>query len=103
VSPADTLNTYILIPSQNLPLLDPLRAIPLVGNPLADLIQPDLRVLVELGYDRTAYQDLPTPFGLFPNIDPGTLAAELQQGAVQGVNGALVDLGLPPPSNLMFP
>jgi hypothetical protein len=95
VSPADTQTTYILIPSQNLPLLDPLRAIPLVGNPLADLVQPDLRVLVELGYDRAAYQDLPTSFGLFPNIDPATLAAELQQGAVQGVNDALADVGLP--------
>ena len=95
VSPADTQTTYILIPSQNLPLLDPLRAIPLVGNPLADLVQPDLRVLVELGYDRTAYQDLPTPFGLFPNIDPATVAAELQQGAVQGFDDAWADTGLP--------
>jgi PPE-repeat protein len=103
VSPADTQTTYILIPSQNLPLLDPLRAIPLVGNPLADLVQPDLRVLVELGYDRTAYQDLPTPFGLFPNVDPATVAAELQQGAVQGVNSALADVGLPPPSVPAFP
>ncbi len=97
VSPADTLTTYVLIPSQNLPLLDPLRVIPLVGNPLADLVQPDLRVLVELGYDRSAYQDLSTPFGLLPNIDPAAVAAELQQGAVQGVNNALADVGLPPP------
>jgi PPE-repeat protein len=102
VSPADTQTTYILIPSQNLPLLDPLRAIPLVGNPLADLVQPDLRVLVELGYDRAAYQDLPTPFGLFPNVDQAMVAAELQQGAVQGVNNALADLGLPPPSGPAF-
>ena len=34
-------------------------------------------LLVELGYDRTAYQDLPTPFGLFPNIDPATVTAEM--------------------------
>jgi PPE-repeat protein len=103
VSPADTGTTYILIPSQNLPLLDPLRAIPLVGNPLADLVQPDLRVLVELGYDRAAYQDLPTPFGLFPNIDPATVTAELQQGAVQGVTNALADVGLPPSVSTFFP
>jgi PPE-repeat protein len=95
VSPADTQTTYVLIPSQNLPLLDPLRAIPLVGNPLADLVQPDLRVLVELGYDRADYQDVPTAFGLFPHIDQALLGAELQQGAVQGVNNALADLGLP--------
>jgi len=95
VSPADTLTTYILIPTQNLPLLDPLRAIPFVGNPLADLVQPDLKVLVDLGYDRTAYQNVPTTYGLFPNVDPATVAAELQQGAVQGFDDAWADTGLP--------
>jgi hypothetical protein len=95
VSPSDTETTYILIPTQNLPLLDPVRAIPFVGKPLADLVQPDLKVLAELGYDRSAYQDVPTPYGLFPNVDPATVAAELQQGAVQGVNNALADEGLP--------
>ncbi|HUH72609.1 MAG TPA: PE-PPE domain-containing protein [Mycobacterium sp.] len=95
VSPADTQTTYILIPTQNLPLLDSVRAIPFVGNPLADLVQPDLKVLVDLGYDRTAYQDVPTPYGLFPNVDPATVAAELQQGTVQGLDDAWADLGLP--------
>ena len=37
-------------PNQNLPLLDPLRAIPVVGTPLADLLQPVLTPLVNLGY-----------------------------------------------------
>ncbi len=93
VSPADTQTTYILIPTQNLPLLDPLRAIPVVGNPLADLVQPDLRVLVDLGYDRTAYQDVPTHAGLFPShVNWGTVATELQQGGVQGLNNAIGDL-----------
>lgn len=92
VSP-DSLTTYILIPTNDLPLLNPLRAVPFVGNPLADLIQPDLRLLVELGYDRAAYQDVPTPAGLFPQIDPVLLAAQLQQGAIQGVNDALDGLG----------
>jgi hypothetical protein len=96
VQPASpgSLTTYILLPTHDLPLLDPLRAIPLLGHPLADLIQPDLRVLVELGYDRTAFADVPTPFGLFPNVDPAVVAAQLQQGAVQGVHDALADLGL---------
>ena len=95
VSPADSQTTYVLIPTQNLPLLDPLRGIPYLGNPLADLVQPDLRVLVDLGYDRTAYQDIPTHAGLFPHVNLATLwetAAELQQGAVQGVNNAIADL-----------
>nr|WP_242670359.1 PE-PPE domain-containing protein [Mycobacterium decipiens] len=96
VSP-QSLTTYILIPSEDLPLLYPLRAIPVLGDPLADLIQPNLRVLVELGYERTAYQDVPRPFGLFPDVDWATVAADLQQGAVQGVNDALAELGWPPP------
>ncbi|MBX9638553.1 MAG: PPE family protein [Mycobacteriaceae bacterium] len=96
VSSADTLTKYILIPTHNLPLLEPLRAIPVVGNPLADLVQPDLRVLVELGYDRAAYQDVPTRAGLFPSFDPGTVAAELGQGAVQGFSDALADLASQP-------
>ncbi|MDT5139590.1 MAG: hypothetical protein QOD58_3852 [Mycobacterium sp.] len=92
VSPG-SLSTYILIPTHDLPLLEPLRAIPFVGNPLADLIQPDLRVLVELGYDRTGFQDVPTPFGLFPNIDPVVVAAQLGQAAGQGVHDSLAGLG----------
>lgn len=50
-------------------------------------------MLVELGYDRTAHQDVPSPFGLFPDVDWAEVAADLQQGAVQGVNDALSGLG----------
>ncbi|HVX23203.1 MAG TPA: PE-PPE domain-containing protein [Acidimicrobiales bacterium] len=42
--------SYYTIPTQELPLLNPLREIPVVGIPLADLLQPDLEVLVNLGY-----------------------------------------------------
>ena len=31
-----------MLPTANLPLLDPVRLIPLIGDPLADLLQPDL-------------------------------------------------------------
>jgi hypothetical protein len=96
VSSPAVQTTYILLPTDDLPLLYPLRAIPLVGNPLADLIQPDLRVLIELGYDRTAYQDVPTPAGLFPSFDPVTVTAQLGQGALQGFNDALADLSALP-------
>lgn len=99
VSPS-SLTSYILIPTHDLPLLNPLRSIPVVGNPLADLIQPDLRVLVELGYDRTGFQDVPTPFGLFPSVDPAAVLGQLGRGAVQSVsavvNDALAGFGFPP-------
>jgi len=87
----DTMTTYYMIPTQNLPLLDPLRAIPVVGNPLADLLQPDLKVLVNLGYGDPNYgwsqgpANVPTQFGLFPSLSdvekvPGLLAAGTHQG-----------------------
>ena len=93
---------YYMIPQQNLPLLDPLRAIPIVGTPLADLLQPDLRVLVNLGYNSTGYADVTAPATLWPtvppNFNPATTAGQLVLGAQQGVNDAFVDLGLLPPS-----
>lgn len=100
VSPSNPEATYILIPTTDLPLLDPLRMIPGIGNPLAALLQPDARILVDLGYDRSAYQDLPTPFSLGvapPNTDWAAVANELQQGAIQGVRDAKLAAALPPP------
>jgi hypothetical protein len=87
--------TYYMIPTQNLPLLDALRQLPVVGNPLADLIQPDLRVIVDLGYGN-GYANSPTPAGLFPNINPTTLASDLNQGTAQGIHDALAAAGSPP-------
>ena len=85
------MTTYYMIPTQNLPLLDPLRSIPVVGNPSADLLQPDLKVLVNLGYGDPNYgwsqgpANVPTEFGLFPSLSdmekvPGLLASGTQQG-----------------------
>ncbi len=94
-----TLTTYYMIPSNNLPLLEPLRAIPVVGNPLADLIQPDLRVIVNLGYGDPDYgystgpANVPTPFGLFPHVAPSTIFADLVTGTQQGVSQFSSDLG----------
>jgi hypothetical protein len=42
--------TEFLVPTANLPLLDPLRMIPILGNPLANLLQPFLRPFVDFGY-----------------------------------------------------
>jgi hypothetical protein len=94
-----TLTTYYMIPSNNLPLLEPLRAIPIVGNPLADLIQPDLKVIVNLGYGNPDYgystgpANVPTPFGLFPHVAPSTILADLVTGTQQGVSQFSSDLG----------
>ena len=93
------LTDYYLILTRNLPQLDPLRQLPLVGNPLADLLQPALRVLVDLGYG-DGYANVPTPIGLFPDVNPITVAGELLTGVQQGVVAALVDIGVLPSSDL---
>lgn len=65
---------YYIIRTENRPLLQPLRAVPVIGDPLADLIQPNLKVIVNLGYGdpnygySTSYADVRTPFGLWPNV-----------------------------------
>jgi hypothetical protein len=97
----DGATEYFLIPTQDLPLLDPLREIPLVGPAMADLIQPDLRVLVDLGYDRADPSDVATPALLtLPSIDWTTVIQNLELGAQQGLIAAEVDLGLLAQSDL---
>jgi len=95
---------YFLFPTQNLPLLHPLRLIPFVGNPIADLLQPDLRVIVDLGYAGYGpggnFANIPTPAGLFSVPNPFVVIPDLATGAVQGVQAFLVDLGLLPASAL---
>jgi hypothetical protein len=92
--------TYYWIPTQNLPLLTPLRLhVPApFGNAIADLLQPDLRVLVDLGYASGNYANIPTPGQLLELPDPFTIIPDLANGAVQGVTAFGVDLGWLPPS-----
>ncbi|MGP0078904.1 PE family protein [Mycobacterium sp.] len=90
--------TYYMVLTPDLPLLDPVRAIPLIGNPLADLLQPDLTYLVNWGYGNPAYgystspANVPTTFGLFPHVNPGVLAGDLITGTQQGISSAAADL-----------
>jgi hypothetical protein len=101
ISPGyDGVTHYYEMLTQNLPLLDPLRSIPFLGNPLADLMQPDLRVIVDLGYG-DGYANVPTPADFFgPLINPLTVGSELVTGAEQGVVAASVGVGLLPSSDL---
>jgi hypothetical protein len=102
-SSADTLTNYYELPVTTLPLLEPLQLIPFIGNPLADLLNPDLSVLVNLGYGNVddnylggwsqGYADVPTPLGFLPDSSvleqvPQALANGLQQG----ITDALKDL-----------
>ncbi|MGH3562276.1 MAG: PE-PPE domain-containing protein, partial [Mycobacterium sp.] len=94
--------TYWMIPTEQLPLTELIAMIPVVGQPLADLLEPDLRVLVNLGYGSdpdvgwsTTGANLPTPFGLFPSLDSEQFNAVLQAlatGAQQGFEAFVGDL-----------
>jgi PE-PPE domain/PE family len=90
--------TYYMLLSQNLPLLQPIRDIPYAGPPIADIFQPDLRVLVDMGYadfgPGANYADVPTPAGLFALPNPLTIIPDLAIGAVEGPYGAAVDIGV---------
>jgi hypothetical protein len=95
---AATNTNYYMITHPGLPLLAPLRAIPLIGNPLADLLEPDLRIIINLGYGDPAYgystspANLPTPFGLFPHVSPQLIASALVAGAQQGAQAFVSDI-----------
>jgi hypothetical protein len=74
--------TYYTVKSEHLPMLYPLRWIGL--GPLTDIVEPVLRVLVELGYDRTAPAGEIVRAGLFPNINLATLASDLGAAVAEG-------------------
>ena len=93
-----TTQKYYIIPTENLPLLEPLRLIPLIGNPLADLVQPALKVLVNLGYgdpkygwSNVGYANIETPFGFLPKVNVGEVVQLLVQGVAQGVDAFVSD------------
>ena len=97
-STADTLTNYYMVP-EDLPLLDPLRLIPVIGNPLADLLQPDASVLVNYGYGSIqdgwspGYADVPSPMGLLPtDVNLSDVFTALVNGIPQGITAAINDL-----------
>jgi hypothetical protein len=75
------------VPTTELPLLDPLRSLG-VPESVLNIIQPELQVIVEAGYDRSIPFGDPTPAELIPSIDPVTFLLELANGDVQGANNA---------------
>lgn len=89
---------YYVIPTEDLPLLAPIRAIPLIGGPIADLLQPALRVIVNLGYGDPKYgwsqglANVETPFGVFPDVDWGETIGLFFEGVAKGINDFISDI-----------
>jgi PE-PPE domain-containing protein/PE family protein len=94
-SPGYAGNTkYFMFLTQDLPLLQPIRDIPYAGPPIADIFQPALRVMVDLGYSDYGYADLPTPAGLINIPNPLNVAYNLAQSLWMGPYGAGVEIGV---------
>ena len=98
----DPSQQYYFIPTENLPLLQPIRGIPLIGTPIADLIQPVLKVIVDLGYADPAHgfttatqpdANVLVPFGVFPDVSPLEVLEKLVAGVQQGINDFIADFG----------
>jgi hypothetical protein len=95
------LTDYYMIPSNTLPILEPLLLIPGIGQPLYDLLEPDTQILVNLGYGSITEgwnqgpANEPTTFGLSPDINQTQLDDALSNGWQQGVTDALHDLQSP--------
>jgi hypothetical protein len=87
VRQVDGDTTFYFIPTTDLPLLDPLRSLG-VPEPVLNIFQPALQVVVEAGYDRSIPFGDSTPAELIPTLDPATFSLELANGVVQGANNA---------------
>jgi hypothetical protein len=99
---SDTLTNYYVIPDQYLPLLEPLLLFGAGGKVLYDLLEPDLRILVDLGYGSLTEgfnqgpANVDTPVGFLPaDINLSDLLTALVNGAQQGITDAIQDVENP--------
>jgi hypothetical protein len=90
--------TYVTIPATTPPIVQPFLDLasatgttPLV-KPIVDLVSPTLRVLIELGYDRSINPGVYTQVRLIPIINPVTLTVDLINAAIQGIQAAWKDI-----------
>nr|WP_255525340.1 PE-PPE domain-containing protein [Mycolicibacterium sp. BK634] len=102
----DPTQKYYIIPTENLPLLEPLRLIPVIGNPIADLLQPALKVIVNLGYGDPQYgwsnegfANQQTTFGILPDVNWGSVVQQFLAGIEQGVQDFVTDVS---PGGIMW-
>jgi len=98
-------NSYVLIPTKTLPIVQPFLDIAsatgttALVKPVVDLISPTLRVLIDLGYDRTANPGTYTTLSPLPfnpaTFNPVQLTTELVNAAVAGIRSLTGDLSAP--------
>jgi hypothetical protein len=95
----DSLTSYYMIPSETLPILDPLLLTPIIGQPLYDLLEPDTSILVNLGYGSITEGWNQGPANVvstvdwgLPDMDWNQVFAALDTGAQQGWDAFTADL-----------
>ncbi|MGV0992771.1 MAG: PE-PPE domain-containing protein [Mycobacterium sp.] len=93
--------TYYLQTPSTIPLLLPLTLIPLIGQPLADVLDPFMRVLVETAYDRTINPGQPTPANYLYFPDPIKTLVNLAIAIPTGWDDVIADVS-GDPSNRPF-
>jgi hypothetical protein len=81
--------TYFLIPTKTLPLLMPLKQIPVVGPFVAAVLDAPLRVLVEAGYDRRSSPGKPTGWNIFYTPNPIALTLNFLRAIPTGWDDAI--------------
>lgn len=90
--------TYYTITPRMTPIARAVQMVPVIGVPIANLIDPALRVFIETtGYDRSISFGEPTRARLIPIFNPITLALDLVPAIVEGVENMLAG-GAPLPT-----
>jgi PE-PPE domain len=90
---------FYMIPTTVLPILQSLYSSSESGKELADFLQPDLQVIVNMGYGNLDHGLVADPGGIdgavgvgfFDKVDPLAVEAALQLGQVQGIVDATDD------------
>ncbi|BBY33491.1 PE family protein [Mycolicibacter minnesotensis] len=97
-SPDSMISSY-MIPSEYLPLLYPLLFVPITGKPIYDLLEPVMRILVNLGYGNIENgwnegpADQPTMVSnLMPDLDWNEVSNALFSAAMSGIGAFVTDL-----------
>jgi hypothetical protein len=95
----DPSQQYFIIQYPDLPLLAPVRAIPVIGNPIADLIQPALSVIVNLGYGNPdygwtteGYANEQQTFSVIPDVNWLHVFSRFVAGIQEGVQAFIADI-----------
>lgn len=84
--------SYYMISTDTLPLLIPVQRIPLVGDVMADTLDPALRVLVEAAYDRSGSPGEPASWDIFYFEDPFKVTRDFLVAIPTGLDNGFEDI-----------